>query len=119
MKRVTVTVAQFAFLALAALPLQAAEMKDTSGMKPGASKATTQVHNGSGTVKGVDANAGRINLSHGAIPSLNWPAMTMDFQVKDKAVLKGLKPGQNVEFDIAQAGQSQFLITRIAPAARK
>ena len=119
MKRITVSVAQFAFLALAALPLQAAEMKHPPDMKMEASKATAQVHKGSGTVKGVDANAGKISLSHGAIPSLKWPAMTMDFAVKDKAVLKGVKPGQDVEFDIAQAGENQFLITRIAPAARK
>jgi len=35
------------------------------------------------------------------------------------ALLKGVSPGQNVEFDLVQAGPSQFVITRIAPAARK
>lgn len=45
--------------------------------------------------------------------------MTMDFQVRDKAVLKGVAPGQIVDFDITQTGQSQFVITRIAPAATK
>ena len=120
MKRVAVTVAPIALLVLAALPLQAAEMKDTPGMKSGASKATTEkAHKGGGTVKGVDAKAGKVSLAHGPIAGLNWPAMTMDFQVKDKAVLKGVTPGQNVEFEIVQTGQSQFVITRIAPAAGK
>ena len=120
MKRVAVTVAPIALLVLAALPLQAAEMKDTPGMKSGASKATTEkAHKGGGTVKGVDAKAGKVSLAHGPIAGLNWPAMTMDFQVKDKAVLKGVAPGQNVEFDLVQAGPGQFVITRIAPAAKK
>ncbi len=120
MKRIAVPLASFTFLILAALPAQAAELKDTPGMKPGAGKATAeQAHKGSGTVKGVDANTGKISLAHGAIPSLNWPAMTMDFQVKDKAMLKGVAPGQNVDFNLVQAGPGQFVITRIAPAARK
>ena len=45
--------------------------------------------------------------------------MKVNFQVKDKAVLKGVKPGRDVEFDIAEAAQHQFLIARIAPATRK
>lgn len=120
MKRVAVTIAPIALLLLAALPLQAAEMKDTPAMKPGASKTTAEkAHKGSGTVKGVDAKAGKISLAHGPIAGLKWPAMTMDFQVRDKAVLKGVAPGQIVDFDITQTGQSQFVITRIAPAATK
>ena len=120
MKRLSVTIAPFAFLALAALPLQAAETKDAPGMKAAAGKAALEkAHKGMGTVKGLDAQAGKISLSHGAIPSLNWPAMTMDFRVKDRAVLKGVTPGQDVEFDVVQAGQGQFIVTRIAPAAKK
>lgn len=117
MKRIAVTLAPFAFLMLAALPVQAAEMKDTPGMKTGASKATAeQVHKGSGTVKGVDAKAGKISLAHGPIPSINWPAMTMDFAVKDKPALAKLKPGQKVEFNMVEHPKGQYLITEIAPA---
>jgi len=120
MKRIAVPLASFTFLILGALPAQAAELKDTPGMKTGAGKATAeQAHKGSGTVKGVDAKAGKISLAHGPIAGLNWPAMTMDFPVKDTAVLKGVAPGQNVEFDLVQAGPGQFVITRIAPAAKK
>ena len=120
MKRVTVAVAPFAFLVLAALQLQAAEMKDTPGMKAGSSKATAeQAHKGSGTVNSVDAKGNKVNLTHGPVATLKWPGMTMDFAVKDKAVLKGVTPGQNVEFDIAHQGPDQFIITRIAPAAKK
>lgn len=126
MKRFTATVASLALLALATLPAHAAEMKDmpgmkgTPGMKMDADKsAAGQAHKGQGTVNSVDAKAGKVNLTHGPIATLKWPGMTMDFQVKDNAVLKGVTPGQKVEFNIAQTGQSQFVITRITPAAGK
>ena len=47
----------------------------------------------------VDAKAGKINLSHGPIASLDWPGMTMDFDVQDMALLTDLKPGQKVTFN--------------------
>jgi Cu/Ag efflux protein CusF len=72
-------------------------------------------HKGEGTVHKVDAAAGRLNISHGPIPSLNWPAMTMDFQVRDKAVLRDVKPGQKVEITIVQEGASKFVVTQVKP----
>ena len=113
MKRVTITIAPFAFLVLAALPLQAAEMKDTQGMKTGASKTTAeQTHKGSGTVKSVDAKAGNVRLAHGAIPSVKWPAMTMDFQVKDKSLYDKLVVGKKIEFAFVQQG-SNYVVTNV------
>lgn len=126
MKSNTSAVVSLALLVLATLPAHAAEMKDMSGMKdmPGmkmdaGQAAESPVHKGQGTVNGVDAKAGKVNLTHGPIATVKWPGMTMDFQVKDKAVLKGVVPGQKVEFDIVQQGPGQFVITRIAPAAKK
>jgi len=84
---------------------------------PGAPTASAQVHKGQGTVRAIDLQAGTLNIEHGAIATLNWPAMTMNFQVKDKALLKGVKPGQSAEIDIVQQGPGQFVITRITPAA--
>ena len=126
MKAITLTAVLVALLALAMVPVRAAEMKDMPGMKqtPGvktdaAKTAENQAHKGQGTVNGVDVKAGKVNLTHGPIAALKWPAMTMDFQVKDKALLNDVTPGQNVEFDIAQQGTGRFVITRIAPAAKK
>lgn len=126
MKHISTVLAFLTLLGLTAMPGPAAEMKDlpdiikTPPTKTDAGKpAAVQTHKGQGTVNNVDAKAGKVNLTHGAIATLKWPGMTMDFQVKDQAVLKGVTPGQNVEFDIVQAGQSQFVITRIAPATKK
>lgn len=120
MKATTSIAVSLALLVLATVPAHAAEMKDMPHMKTDAREsAAGQVHKGQGTVNRVDEKAGKVNLAHGPIATLKWPGMTMDFQVKDKALLKGVTPGQNVEFDLVQAGPSQFVITRIAPAARK
>lgn len=125
MKPNTSTVVSLALLVLATVPAHAAEMKNMSGMNdmPGMKMDTgkaagSPVHKGQGTVNSVDVKAGKINLTHGPIADLKWPGMTMDFQVRDKALLKGVTPGQNVEFDIVQHGPGQFVITRIAPAAK-
>lgn len=79
------------------------------------SNAAMQAHKGDGTVKRVDLEHRKVNLTHGPIKSLGWPGMTMDFKVKDSAILKGIKPGQKVEFDVIQEGEGQFFITRIVP----
>jgi Cu(I)/Ag(I) efflux system membrane fusion protein len=68
-----------------------------------------------GTVEEVDAAAGRIRLTHGPIPSLSMPGMTMGFKV-DPALLKGLAPGQAVEFDAAKQG-SDYVVTVLKPRA--
>ena len=57
-------------------------------------------HNGRGTVIAVDAAKGRVELDHEPIPSMQWPRMTMDFMVEDRAQLAKLKKGQAVEFEL-------------------
>ena len=117
MTRIAAMVAPFAFLVLAALPGQAAEMKDMPDMKMDAGKTSPeQAHKGRGTVNGVDAKAGKVNLTHGPIASLKWPGMTMDFAVSDKQALAKLKPGQKVEFKLVEKTKGQYVITEIAPA---
>jgi Cu(I)/Ag(I) efflux system membrane fusion protein len=84
----------------------------------GAAQPAAQRHKGSGTVEAVDAKAGVLEIAHGPIPSLRWPAMTMEFKVKDPAMLATVSKGQTVEFEIAQGAPGEFVIERIAPAAR-
>lgn len=45
----------------------------------------------------VKLDAGRVVLSHQAIAALNWPAMTMPFQLASSALATGLKPGLKIE----------------------
>ncbi len=72
-------------------------------------------HRGQGTVNGMDAKAGTVNLSHGPIESLGWPAMTMGFPVKDAAMLEGIQPGMKVDF-VLEKSDGKYRVISIAPA---
>ncbi|SRR5258706_16230190 len=69
-----------------------------------ASEHTT--HMAKGVVKKVDAKSGMVTVAHGPVKSMNWPAMTMAFKVKDKALLDKFGAGKEVEFEFAKDGKS-------------
>ena len=75
-------------------------------------KASPGVHSGTGLVKSVDSVGGAITLAHEPIKSLNWPAMTMGFKVKDKGLLDKVKPGDKVQFSLVQSGKD-YVVTSI------
>ena len=82
------------------------DMKDMGADK----KSEAKSHKGVGTVKKVDPAAGTVTIAHGPIRSINWPAMSMTFAVKDKALLGKLAPEKKVEFEFMQQG-SDYVIT--------
>ena len=65
-------------------------------------------------VRKVDKDAGKITLRHGELKNLEMPAMTMVFQVKDKAMLDKVKAGDKVRFAADKVGGA-FTITQIEP----
>jgi Cu/Ag efflux protein CusF len=67
-----------------------------------------------GVVNSVDRNAARANITHDGLPSLKWPKMKINFKAHDAALLKDLKPGMRVDFEIEKMGE-EYYITRIAP----
>ena len=62
-----------------------------------------------GTVRAVDLKQGTVKLSHEPIQSLNWPAMTMNFAVKDPALFDKLVPGKKVEIEFVQQGSASVI----------
>lgn len=64
-----------------------------------------------GLVKKVDKAAGKLTLSHGALPN-GMPAMTMAFGVKDTAWLDLVKPGDKIRFAADQINGA-MVITRL------
>jgi Cu/Ag efflux protein CusF len=79
----------------------------------GGTAVAQTTHPATGVVKKVDAAKGTLTLAHDSIKSLNWPAMTMDFQVRDKAKLSTLKPEQKIEFDLVEEKKGSYVINRI------
>jgi Cu(I)/Ag(I) efflux system protein CusF len=102
------------------------DMKDMKGMdsktcvdmmknmdkktKGKAAKAAT--HEAVAVVKSVDAANGKVTLSHEPIKSLNWPAMTMAFAVKDKTLLEKLTVGNKVDVEFKKQ-DSDYVITKV------
>lgn len=82
-----------------------------------ADHATGGGHAGSAKVNAVDIQKGRIDISHGPIPSMKWPEMSMGFVVEDKSLLKSIKPGNEIEFEMRGApnADGDYVITRIRP----
>jgi Cu/Ag efflux protein CusF len=75
--------------------------------KPAAKEGT--VHKATGVVKNVDRNKGVATLDHDPVASLKWPAMTMSFSVKDKAMLGKLAVDKKVEVEFVQEGKDNII----------
>jgi Cu(I)/Ag(I) efflux system membrane fusion protein len=73
---------------------------------------------GHGRITAVNAAAGELEMKHQPIPAIGWPAMTMPFEVADKALLKGLKVGQEVDFDLAKQDEG-YVVVGIRPQGSK
>ena len=65
--------------------------------------AATVSHEGTAMVKEIDLDKGIVKLAHGPIASLKWPTMTMNFSVKDRALMQGIKVGDAVTFTFIQS----------------
>jgi Cu/Ag efflux protein CusF len=59
----------------------------------------TRTYPGVGTVKALDPKAPSIEIAHGDIEGL-MPAMQMEFDVSDAALLEGLKINDQIDFTI-------------------
>ncbi len=81
-------------------PALAQSMAGMSGMDHGAVKTGKGV----GVVTALDAKAARITINHGPIPAVGWPAMTMTFKASPPTLLKGVRVGQTVAFDVRTKG---------------
>lgn len=86
---------------------------DMKGMGTSAGAASAARHRAVGEVKKVDAKAGSVTIAHEAVQTLNWPAMTMGFQVKDKSMLSNFEVGKKVEFDFEVPGSGRYVVTSV------
>ena len=70
----------------------------------------------SGVVNSVDEAGRKVNLSHGPISQIGWPAMTMDFPVAASVDLKGIAPGTHVDFTLEKGADGLFQVESLTPA---
>ncbi len=84
----------------------AQETKTASAASAAASK---------GEVKKIDLDAGKLTIKHGELKNINMPAMTMVFDVADKATLARLKTGDKITF-VANNANGQLTATNVTAA---
>lgn len=66
-----------------------------------------------GQLQKIDSAAGKVTIKHGPIKELDMPdPMTMVYRVKDPAMLKAVKAGDNVRFGLDH-DNSGYVVTHI------
>jgi Cu(I)/Ag(I) efflux system membrane fusion protein len=82
----------------------------------GAKAPGLATHRGEGKVESIDKD--EITLSHGPIPSMQWPEMTMGFKVPASGLPKNLAVGDTVSFEFQQTKDGAFEITHLKVARK-
>lgn len=114
MKKAVLPSLVLALVLAAAGAMAQQKMDDMKGMdaakKPAA--GMPMAHKAMGTIKKVDAKTGVVTVAHEPVATLNWPAMTMGFKVKDKMLLDKLSDGKKVEFEFTK-DDKDYVITGV------
>lgn len=82
---------------------------------PAPATASMVVEPTEGEVRKVDKASGKITLKHGEIKNLGMAPMAMVFEVKDRAMLDKLKPGDKVRFKASYLA-GKYVVTEMHPA---
>lgn len=86
--------------------------KEDLNNQSSAMKSTKSIE-GLGTIKAINSSQHSLTIQHEAIPTLNWPAMSMEFPVAEKIKLNELKIDDRIQFDLKKASENRFIIMKI------
>jgi Cu(I)/Ag(I) efflux system protein CusF len=62
-----------------------------------------------GETRRVDVDNKKITIKHEELKSLDMPPMSMVFNVENSEILKGINPGDQIEFIAEQKGTKLFV----------
>ena len=85
------------------------------GMQKAEAVAVGGGHKAEGTLNAIDAASGKVTVSHGPVPSLNWPPMKMDFVLANPSLVDGVKPGISVAIEFVERQPGEWVITSLRP----
>jgi Cu(I)/Ag(I) efflux system periplasmic protein CusF len=111
MKRLAFLVFAAVLAGSASAQMKGMDMKDMD-MKSEKKAEKGTVHKATGVVTKVDSTAGKVTIKHEPVQSMKWPAMTMAFLVKDKAMLDKLAKDKKVDFEFVQRGKD-YVVTSV------
>ncbi|PMZ88483.1 MULTISPECIES: copper-binding protein [unclassified Pseudomonas] len=113
MKLTLIAVASTVFalsLSVHAEDMPGMKMDGMEGMQMEQDSKQAQVANAAGTIKAIDTTKNTVTISHGAVPAVQWPPMTMAFSVTEKQ-LAGLIVGDRVSFSFRQEGGKAAIVS--------
>ncbi|OYQ23339.1 heat-shock protein HtpX [Pseudomonas mandelii] len=113
MKLTMIAVASTVFalsLSVHAEDMPGMKMDGMEGMEMKQDTKQAQVANAEGTIKSIDTTKHTVTISHGAVPALQWPPMTMAFSVTEKQ-LAGLIVGDRVSFSFRPEGGKAAIVS--------
>ena len=70
-------------------------------------------HQADGTLDEIDAAGGTVVVTHAPVPSLNWPAMTMEFVPANPSLIAGIAPGTPIRFEFVERKPGEWVITKL------
>ena len=111
MKSLNAAVITLALVTAAPAFAQTGSMQGMDMEKALAKDANANIHQATGVVKSVDAATAKVTLAHGPVKTLNWPAMTMTFGVKDKGLLDKLSVGKHVQVTFEKQGDGFVIMS--------
>lgn len=115
MKSLSTTISKITLLAAFVATPAFAQMHDHAGPKMDRMIEMRQSHmiEALGTVTTVYPGEDRIELAHPAIPEINWPAMTMDFELPSSLDVQALKVGDQVQFTLHRAADGSLPLVEL------
>ena len=84
---------------------------DEGDMPMMGSDSAMQTASAEGIVTAIDADAGTITVDHGAVPAIEWPAMTMAFDAEEQ-LRQDVAVGDRISFEFT-TGEGGNTITSI------
>lgn len=103
------TVLTLSFSALAE-DMPGMKMDSMEGMQMKQETKQAPVATADGTIKAIDLTKHIVTLSHGAVPAVKWPPMTMAFSVREDQ-LAGLMLGDRVTFSFRLEGGNATIVS--------
>ncbi|KAA0986282.1 MULTISPECIES: copper-binding protein [unclassified Pseudomonas] len=113
MKLTMIAVASTVFalsLSVHAEDMPGMKMDGMEGMQMEQDSKQAQVANAEGTIKAIDTTKHTLTISHGAVPAVQWPPMTMAFSVTEDQ-LTGLTAGDRVTFSFRLEGGKAAIVS--------
>lgn len=86
------------------------KMDGMEGMQMKQDAKQTPVAKAEGTIKSINFEKHTVTIAHGAVPAVQWPAMTMAFSATAEQ-LAGLSAGDQVAFEFRSEGAKATVVS--------